>query len=1144
MLFDRKVFTDRHKRTRRSLFLCALFFLACLHTYGQSASTIKVSVNASNAPLKEVLKKLEQQSGLTINYQDNVVDAAKPVSIAVKNQPLTAVLSQLLDPLGITYSQQGKMILVVKRQAPPKPAVVLTINGQVTDAVSGEPLIGVAVRVKGMDIGVNTDENGQFTIKLPQMPGALLQFSYIGYKRQELRLNNRTGLQIKLEKDTKGLDEVVVIGYGTVKKKDLTGAVGSVSMESMNKAPVASFDQALAGRVAGVMVSSQEGQPGSPINIIIRGNNSITQDNSPLYVIDGFPIEGPDNNILNPDDIESIDILKDASASAIYGARGANGVIIITTKRGKAGQQPLIRYTGSYGLQQNLKQIPVLSPYDFVKLEQEIKVSDLDQTYLANGTTPEDYKNAAAFNWQDKLFHTAPMQSHSLSMNGGNGQTRYAVSGQIFDQQGVIINSGFKRYQGKASLDQKVNDKLNVGINVLYTNTQTYGTQPSDLSQSSMNNLLYSAWGYRPVSPLNPTKEVGGDFEDDLYDDMVSTGTDYRLNPILLAENEYRKRTKNNLIANGYAEYAILKDLKLRVSGGLNKTVQRNDAFNNSKTRSGNPNTVNKVNGSIIYYETNNWLNENTLTYDKQLSKQHHLTVVAGMTLQGNKYSNYGMSANQLPNESLGLNGLSQGVAQPVISTNTEWSMASFLGRANYSFKDRYLFTVSYRADGSSKFRSSNQWSYFPSGAIAWRISNEAFMKRYSFISDAKARVSWGITGNNRVSEYATFAALSFPVSGYYSFGNTLQQSAVLSTLASEDLKWENTAQTDVGLDLGFFKQRLTFTMDYYKKVTSNLLLSADLPPSTGYGKAFKNVGKTSNEGFEFSMSATPVSTKVFSWTSSFNISFNRSKVLALTQNQETLLSVFNWDSFYKDPLYMAKIGQPLGQFYGYIADGVYQYNDFVKQGNGTWLLKDNVPANGTARNTIQPGDIKYRDLNGDGDVNADDRTVIGHGLPKHIGGFNNNISYRNFDLNIFFQWSYGNDIFNANRLNFESGNKVYLNQYASFANRWTPDHTNTDIPRAGGQQGYRYSTRVLEDGSYLRLKTVQLGYNLPSELLRRVKIKSCRFYISAQNLITWTKYTGADPEVAIGYSALTPGFDYSAYPRARTTTLGVNLAF
>jgi TonB-linked SusC/RagA family outer membrane protein len=545
-----------------------------------------------------------------------------------------------------------------------------------------------------------------------------------------------------------------------------------------------------------------------------------------------------------------------------------------------------------------------------------------------------------------------------------------------------------------------------------------------------------------------------------------------------------------------------------------------------------------------MYYETNNWLNENTLSWDHRINSENRFNVVAGLTLQGNRYSSYGTSANQLPYEELGLAGLGYGVPQPVYPQLSEWSLVSALSRVNYTFKDRYLFTASFRADGSSKFRDDNKWSYFPSGAVAWRLSSEPFMQQFSFLSDAKLRASWGITGNNRVSEYATYARVDFPISGYYSYNNTLQQGAVLSSMENKDLKWENTTQTDAGIDLGFFKQRLTLTADYYKKVTSNLLLNAALPPTTGYNAAYKNIGKTSNEGFEIGFSSINIDKPDFVWSSSFNIAFNKSKVIALSQNQESITSAISWDQWYASvPLYITKIGQPLGQMYGYISDGVYQYSDFDRLANGGYLLKDNVPTNGNTRSAIQPGDAKYKDLNGDGIVNDYDRTVIGRGFPVHIGGFSNNFRYKNFDLNIFFQWSYGNDIVNANRLNFEIGNKTYLNQYQSFQARWTPDNTNTTMPRAGGQYGYVYSTRIIEDGSYLRLKTAALGYNLPVKVLNKVKIKSCRFYVAAQNILTWTKYTGSDPEVSISYSPLTPGFDYSAYPRARTFTAGLNVS-
>ncbi|MBN9299680.1 MAG: TonB-dependent receptor [Filimonas sp.] len=1015
------------------------------------------------------------------------------------------------------------------------------LKGQVLDE-NAATLAGVTVAVKQTGKTLATDASGRFTMSANK--GDVLVITFVGYQKQELTVANNKELAIVLQPEHNSLNDVVVVGYGTVRRKDLTGAVGQVNMEDLNKAPVKSFDEALAGRVAGVMVSSTEGQPGSAINIVIRGNNSITQSNSPLYVIDGFPIENPDNNILNPQDIESIDILKDASATAIYGARGANGVVIITTKRGKVGK-PVISYNGYYAQQKITKTIPVMNAYQFVKLQKEMGV-DLSQTYLANGVTVDDYKNVETIDWQDRLYRTAPMQSHNLSLTGGTQQTRYAISGQLFDQQGVIINSGFKRYQGKASLDQVVNNKLKVGVNMLYTATQTYGTQPSNQSGQSMNNMMYSTWGFRPAAPINPAIDVQPDYTDDLIDDMVNPGTDYRMNPVLLAENEYRKRFVNSLIANAYIDYSITKDLKLRITGGLNKLNQRNEAFNNSKTRSGNPNTIYGVNGSINYYETNNWLNENTLTYTKRFNRDHNFSVLGGLTMQGNNYQYSGQSANQLQYESLGLNGLQFGVPQPITSGTSEWTAVSWLSRVNYSYKEKYLLTASFRADGSSKFKKENQWGYFPSASAAWRIKQEAFLKHVSFISDAKIRAGYGVTGNNRVSEYATYATMSFPVGSYYSYGNALQNGAIPASLASEDLKWESTAQSNVGIDMGFLKDRISITIDYYKKITSNLLLNADLPPTSGYGKAYKNIGKTSNEGIEFTLNTTNISNKNFMWTSSFNISFNRNKVLALTQNQDAFTSSLPWDGTpgYSDVFYLAKVGQPLGQFYGYIWQGVYQYEDFDKLPNGKYLLKDNIPTNGNTRAAIQPGDIKYKDINGDGIVDGNDRTIIGRGLPVHIGGFSNNFKYKNFSLNIFFQWSYGNQIMNANRYKFEDGSKSLLNQYASFEDRWTPTHTKTTMPRAGGQYANMYSDRVLEDGSYLRLKTVQLSYALPEKLIKKAGLKSCSFYTSAQNLVTWTKYSGYDPEVSVNYSALTPGLDYSPYPRARTITLGANISF
>ncbi|HTN21792.1 MAG TPA: TonB-dependent receptor [Pelobium sp.] len=1020
------------------------------------------------------------------------------------------------------------------------------ITGTVSDASSGETLVGVSIAVKGKTFGAITDVNGKYSIKVSTNENPVLIFRYLGFVSQEITIGDKSVINVALKQENTSLKEVVVIGYGEVQRRDLTGAVGSVKMEDLQKAPVGSAIEALAGRIAGVQVQSESGKPGAGINIVVRGANSLTQDNSPLYVIDGFPMEDANSSILNPSEIESMEVLKDASATAIYGARGANGVIIITTKRGKEGP-PTITYNAYGGFQNIINKIDLMDAYEFVKLQQERDPIGIETNYLRGDTTLDFYRTVAGVDWQDKVFKTAGMQSHSLSIMGGNKSTKYSLSGNIFDQDGVIINSGFNRKQGKFTLDQTFNDKFKAGSTVIYTGAETYGSNPAtpDQNYSAMNYLMFSVWGYRPIS------YTGSDLESSLNDPDLGADdarNDYRINPILSAKNELRQNFEKRLVANAFAEYALAKSLKFRITGGINNASYRQDVFNNSQTRYGYSGSTDKVNGSILYTDNNTWQNENLLTYTKKIDK-HNISAVGGIIFQENSYKRYGLKATQLPNEVLGLAGLSQGIAQPVTSVNSEWSLMSYLGRINYNYNYKYYLTASFRADGSSKFRKDNRWGYFPSASFAWRFINEDYIKQFSFLSEGKLRVGYGVTGNNRVNEYATYAEINFdntgPTSnGYYSFNNNLQQGVYLSSIANPDLKWESTAQSNIGLDLGFFKQRIAFTADYYKKTTSDLLLNALLPYSSGYTSAFKNIGKTSNEGLELSITTENIRTKDFDWSSSLNISFNRNKVLELTQNQESLIRTVPWDQNFRElPAYITKIGQPLGQMYGYIWEGVYNYDDFDLLPSGAYQLKDNVATNGNTRSLIQPGDIKYKDLNSDGTVNDLDRTVIGRGYPIHQGGFSNNFRYKNFDLNVFLQWSYGNDALNANRLLFEAGNKPYLNQYATFENRWTPENTNTTMFRVNGQGPNAYSSRIVEDASYLRLKTIDLGYRLPQSLLTRLKIKSARVYASAQNLFTITDYTGYDPEVAVYYSPLTPGFDYSSYPRPKTIVFGLNLS-
>lgn len=1051
----------------------------------------------------------------------------------------------------------------------------LEVRGKVFSA-NKTPLAGAAVVVKGTKIATQTDAQGAYSIKAPNAT-AVIVFNYVGMETKEFPAGSVPAMVV-LGDNANALNDVVVIGYGTQKRKDITGSVATAPISDMLKAPVASFDQALAGRIAGVQVTASDGQPGAAINITIRGANSVSQSNAPLYVIDGFPVESPDNNTINPDDIESIDILKDASATAIYGARGANGVIIITTKRGKLGS-PVVTYNGYYGSQRNIKTMPMMSAYDFVKYQIELNPSTTPPAaggvmpptlfYLSGGTTMDYYRDSAeATDYQSEIFRTAPVINNSISVTGGNAQTKYAISGNIFNQQGIVINSGYKRYQGRAVLDQVINKKLKVGINANYSYLTQSGQIINGSNYSATLNTMYSVWGFRPVNPSAASLAANGGAKNILTDESLTDPTvpstnDYRINPVKNLNNTFSQNITKDLVANAYLEYSILPNLSLKITGGIENRTVINQRFYNSQTAygSGISNTQG-VNGSVIYNDFSSWLNENYLTYNKTFKGKHTLNVMAGMTSQQVNTSSYGSAAILVPNEALGINALSQGTPQSIASTASYNTTVSFLGRVNYAYSSKYLFTLSYRADGSSKFSPQNHWAYFPAGAIAWKFTQERFMdKLKNIISEGKLRVSYGVNGNNRVSDFAYLPVynqspgnLGYGQNTYtslnvYSFNNNLISGAVPATIGNQNLKWETTGLLNLGVDLGFLKNRINLTADVYDKKTSNLLLNAAIPTSSGYSVVYKNIGSVRNRGLELTLNTTNIQSKKFNWTTSFNIAFNKNKVLSLSEGQESLISTVGWDTrFTATPAYIAKVGQQLGLMYGLINDGVYHYDDFEKTTAGTYILKNNVTTNGNARNNIQPGDIKYRDINGDGVIDANDYTVIGHSLPKHTGGFTNNFTYKNFDLSIFFQWSYGNDIQNANNIIFNGnvGGSAYTNQFASYTNRWSSANPNSDMVRAGGYTGSYtgYSTYTVEDGSYLRLKTVSFGYNLPASVLKQLKIAKLRAFASVQNLVTWTKYSGQDPEVNTYNSVLTGGFDYSSYPKARTITLGLNVTF
>ncbi len=1025
-----------------------------------------------------------------------------------------------------------------------KAQALQTIYGTVSDSKTGETLIGVSVTVKGINRVTTTNQTGKYTIKAKSTD--ILIFTYVGYVAKEEKVGSRTSLNVDLRENANVLNDVVVIGYGTVAKKDLTGSVGTVSMEALEAAPVISFDQALAGRVAGVQVSSGEGQPGGEgINIVIRGAGSLTQSTAPLYVVDGFANEHFDPVSLNMNDIESISILKDASAIAIYGARAANGVVVIETKKGKAGS-PVITYNGSIGQQEILKRMEMMNPYEFVKFQNE---RGFGASYLTNDRTVESYQNVQGVDWQDKLFKTGRTNIHDIAIRGGNADTKYSLSGSLFNNDAIIINTGTDRYQGRFSLDQTLNKKIKVGANLNYSSRSYYGKEASTTSSSASSAssyLLYATLGYRPITGSVDFSEE--DLENSIIDEEIDVLNDYRVNPILSAQNEYNKKIENNLLANAYLEYKITNGLTFRSTGSINSLSNDNEYFNNSLTARGNPILPGNSRGQWggkNYSDRFVWSNENFFSYKKKINKLNAYDVMAGFSSQKSTIKTGGFVSTNVSNEKLGINSLGSGIPFAVNSTASDYTMQSFFGRVNYNYNSKYLFTATMRADGSSRFAKGNKWGYFPSGAFAWRMNNENFMKNIKFISDAKFRISYGHTGNNRVTDYATYDLINTSGDGAYSWGDgDPTMGAFVYKLGNKDLKWETSEQLDIGYDLSLFRNRVHFTFDYYKKTTRDLLLNASMPTHTGYATVFKNIGAIQNEGLEFSFTSVNIKTKSFSWESNFNISFNKNKVLNLADGEANMLESVSWNNAYvNSPLYITEVGQPAGQFLGYIWEGNYQLTDFDEVATGSYTLKTEVPTNGNSRASIRPGDIKYRDLNGDGEVNDFDRTVIGRGTPIHTGGFLNSFSYKGVQLGVFLQWSYGNDILNANKLMFEGASLSNLNQFASYANRWSPENQTNDNFRTNGYgPAGRYSTKVIEDGSFLRLKTVSLAYQIPRTILQHFKIKSLSINAAAQNLFTWSNYSGFDPEVSTRRSILTPGFDYSAYPHARTIVLGLKV--
>lgn len=887
------------------------------------------------------------------------------------------------------------------------------------------PIAGATIKVKNKTANAISDEAGKFSVTAAL--NDTLVVSYVNYNTQNVKVTKLTGLQVILFETNTTLDEIVVQGYGTAKRRDVITSVSKANIAEMNLAPVNSFDQMLAGRIAGVSVASSDGQPGGAATITIRGT-SVAQETSPLYVIDGLAVENIDINSINPRDIESFEVLKDPASVAIYGSRGANGVILITTRKGKPGPAR-VSYSFNQNFQKATKRIPLMDAYEFVKLQLELDsiqstpiapVTRFRQIYLdpIKGIDLDYYKKNPGFNWQDDVFRIGKAQTHSINVSGGNSDTRYAVSGNYFNQEGLIINTGLKRYDARISLDQKLDNNFRMGISASYSNTVSYGTIAAT---GNAGGVVQGVWQYRPTSGTK-NADLLADLIDsaalaDFYDGVTTSFGDNLVNPLAQAQNEYRKNINNTGYVNAYFEYSFLKKFKLRIGGGYNTTGLKQEQFYNSQTlqgvlfknKFGSISNLNGINGSVATSLAQTYSSTNTLNYNTVINKNHKIDALVGFEYQYASQSGNSFRAINVPQatEYLGILALNTGTPNLINLTGTHNQLYSVFSRLSYNYASKYYFMASMRTDGSSKFAPGKQWGYFPSVATAWTFSEEAFFRNIKpVISYAKLRVSYGNTGNNRVGDFSYLSQFgNIQNSAGYAWNNTAIGGIVPFFYGNDALTWETTTGTDFGLNLEFLKGRISVDAVYYDKTTKNFLLGVRLPFSAGYPNGanaqYQNTGRLSNSGFELTINTVNVQNKNFKWTTNFNISFNKSKILEFYNGLESIQT--GWGLTGSAIAWLTKVGGPVSQFYGYGWGGVYQYSDFNKLANGNYILKSGVP---TYSANVQPGDPKYRDLNGDGVVDANDQTTLGSPLPIHIGGLSNTFTYKGWSLNVFMQWN------------------------------------------------------------------------------------------------------------------------------------------
>ncbi|MEX1212892.1 MAG: TonB-dependent receptor [Balneolaceae bacterium] len=1059
-----------------------------------------MSFVVTDVSIESALQLFAEKARVGLSFKSAMLPDRK-ISVSISAGEPHEVLYSILEGTDLSpkLTPERDVLVIQQSDAEEEQFVQSTVSGVVTDAQTGDPIPGVNILVQGTTAsGTTTDVDGNFELNVSSFEESLV-ISYIGYISQVVELNGRNEIEIQLEAAVTSLDDIVVVGYGEQRRRDLTGSISTVQAENIQNTSSLRPDEAILGRVAGVAVSQNSGEPGGDVTIRVRGTNSITASSEPLFVVDGVVGAG-DLNTISPDDIETITVLKDASATAIYGSRGAGGVIMITTKRGLTDSAPTISYRSSIGIQQVSKELDLLNATEYAEL--------YNATLAAQGLPPA-YADPASFgtgtDWQDEIYRSAVQHNHSLSVRGGGENTRYMLSGNYLDQDGIVMESYFNRGGLRFNLDSDVGERVTIG-----TSASMSRAQGNPVGGQVVRNALLQP-------PINPIYDEDGNYYQFVIPNIPSD------NPVAQASEIDRKNTISNVFGNVYGNISILEQLDFRINLSATTRSAENKVYFPSYLQ-----TASAVDGraQINTSSRMEMTMEGLLTYQQDFDR-HSVTTLLGYTVQERRTEEVSTGATNFTTDKLGYNNLQGGaVSLSPTSSVDSWGLESYLFRANYGFDDKYLITTTARLDGSSKFGVDNRYGFFPSAAVAWVVSEESFFD-VSVVDDFRVRTSYGLTGNEGIGSYVSRARMTTNTTVY---GNTQQIGFRVQSVANPNLKWESTSQLDIGLEVALLNNRLSMTADWYDKITDDLLLNVEVPAQTGFTSSLQNIGSVKNTGFEFAINSRNIANNNFIWSSNFNITFNSNEVLEIGGEDEIVLNVnlSQYSNMNNGTVRLVK-GEPLGSIYGYLSDGLFQSQAEV----------DNSFMSG-----VEVGDEKFIDANGDGVFTTSDKVLIGNGQPKFFGGIGNSFYYSGFELDAFFTYEYGFDILNSTAGSNSTGWAV-SNEMGFLRDRWTPENTDTEVPRArfGGHVS-RVSDRFIEDGSYIRFQNLTIAYNLPRSILGQWA-DNFKVYFTGTNLLTVTGYSGYDPMINNqGGSNVAFSIDYQPYPNARQYTMGVNIDF